>query len=282
MVADSVQYRVFYAIIYHLFLRKPLQLTPRALFKPLVSETHAPLLEMDYNLHKSNSTYFTDLDVSRTHLVSFLCRPGLRKLAYNPETKLVLDPATNEPVAGSMGIVLGAVNCSFKREIGIYRGYELWSRLLCWDRKWMYIVTHFVPKGTARPTEWLDQTSGKVRKTAANGAAAGWESKMHATAISKYVFKLGRLTVHPAVILSESGVLPDRPGGWTGGVDSLGDETADVDGVDLSEEGDWDWRRVEAQRRKGMELAAQFHALDGMHGLFDGGANGALGKYGPC
>ncbi|XP_044717146.1 thioesterase-like superfamily domain-containing protein [Hirsutella rhossiliensis] len=257
-------YRVFYAIIYHNVLRKSPQLTPRALFKPLISETHAPLLEMDYNLHKSNSTYFTDLDVSRSHLVSFLCRPGLRKLAHNPETKLILDPATDKPVRGSMGIMLGAVHCSFRREIGIYRGYELWSRLLCWDRKWMYIVTHF------------------VKKTAANGAAPSWESKIYATALSKYVFKLGRLTVHPAVVLSESGLLPDRPGGWTSGTNQLGDEAASVADVDLSEEGEWDWRRVEGQRRQGMELAAKFQALDGMHGLFDGGATGALGKYGPC
>lgn len=237
---------------------------------------------MDYNLHKSNSTYFTDLDVSRTHLVSFLCRPGLRKLTRNLETKLVLDPATGQPVRGSMGIMLGAVNCSFKREIGIYRGYELWSRLLSWDRKWMYIVTHFVPKGAARPTEWLDRRSGEVKKATANGATPSWESKIHATAVSKYVFKLGRLTVHPAVILSESGVLPARPGGWTSGANQLGDESANVDAIDLAEEGDWDWRRVEAQRRKGMELADHLQALDGLHGLFDGGINGALGKYGPC
>ncbi|KND86359.1 Uncharacterized protein TOPH_09026 [Tolypocladium ophioglossoides CBS 100239] len=275
-------YRVFYAIIYHNIVRKSPQLAPRALFKPMISETRSPLLEIDYNLHKSNSTYFTDLDVSRTHLVGFLCRPALRKLAHNPQTKVVLDPATGRPVKGSMGIMLGAVSCSFKREIGAYKSYELWSRVLSWDRKWMYIVTHFVPKGSAKPTEWLDPRFGRVKKRGPSDAMGGWEKKIHATAISKYVFKLGRFTVHPAIVLSESGLLPERTGGWTSGEGQLGDETADVSAVDLAKDGEWDWQRIEAQRRKGMELATQFQGLDDSHALFDGGSYGALGKFGPC
>ncbi|KJZ76898.1 hypothetical protein HIM_03775 [Hirsutella minnesotensis 3608] len=225
-------YRIFYSIVYHHFLRKSPQLPPRALFKPIITETRAPLLEIDYNLHKSNSTYFTDLDVSRTHLVSYLCQRGLHKLTDNKATKLVLDPATGHPVGGSMGIMLGAVSCSFKREIGAYRGYELWSRVLCWDRKWLYVMTHFVPKGAARPTEWLDP--------------------------------------------------PSRPGGWTSGEHQLGNEAANVGDIDLTEDGEWGWRRVEAQRRHGMDMVGQFRTMDDMHALFDGGSNGALGKFGPC
>lgn len=278
------QYRVFYAIVYHNVLRKSPALGPRALFKPLVSRTRAPLLEMDYNLHKSNSTYFTDLDVSRTHLVGYLCRPALHKLAHNPRTRLVMDPRTAQPARGSLGIMLGAVACSFKREVPVYRGYELWSRVLSWDRKWMYIITHFVAAGTARPTEWLDSRSGRLRTRArAADADKAADSKMHAAAVSKYVFKLGRITVHPAVVLVESGLLPPRPdGGWTGGDAQLGDETADLSDVDLTRDGEWDWRRVEAQRRKGMELASQFQSLDESHALFDGGSAGALGCFGPC
>lgn len=40
-------------------------------------------------------------------------------------------------VRGRWSIMLGGVACSFKREIGIYEGYEMWSRILCWDRKWI-------------------------------------------------------------------------------------------------------------------------------------------------
>ncbi|PNY29931.1 Uncharacterized protein TCAP_00154, partial [Tolypocladium capitatum] len=275
-------YRVFNAIIYHNVVRKSPQLTPRALFKPIISETRSPLLEIDYNLHKSNSTYFTDLDVSRTHLFGFLCHSALRKLAHNPQTKLVLDPATGRPIKGAMGIMLGAVSCSFKREIGAYKSYELWTRVLSWDRKWIYMVTHFMPKGNAKPTEWLDPRFGRTKKRGPSDAMGGWERKIHATAVSKYVVKLGSFTVHPAIVLSESELLPERTGGWTSGEGQLGDETADVSAVDLTKDGEWDWQRIEAQRRKGMELASQFRGLDDGHTLFDGGSSGALGKFGPC
>ncbi|PHH62974.1 hypothetical protein CDD81_6399 [Ophiocordyceps australis] len=274
--------RVFYAMIQHTILHKSPQLTPRALFKPMISETRAPLLEIDYNLHKSNSTYFTDLDVSRTHLVCFLCRPGVRNLSKNSQTRLVLDPATGKPAGGSIGIILGAVGCSFKREISAYKGYELWSRILSWDRKWMYIVTHFIPKGAARPAEWLDPRFDRYKTRGSRDPTGGWENKIHATAVSKYVFKLGRLTIHPAVILAESGLLPDRPDGWTSGVNNVGDESIDLSHLDLSVDGEWNWRRVEAQRREGMKLASQLQALDDAHHLFDGGSHGALAKSGHC
>lgn len=274
-------YRVFYSIIHHHIVRKSPQLGPRALFKPMISKTWAPVLEIDYNLHKSNSTFFSDLDVSRTHLVSYLLRPTMRALTHNTKSKLVLDPASGAPMKGPLGILLGAVTCSFKKEVAPYKTYELWSRVLCWDRKWLFVITHFVPKGTAKPTEWLDPKYGKVQTRSAQDAAGGWERKIIATAISKYVFKVGRLTVHPALILEHSNMLPERPGGWQGGENGLGDESVDVSDIDLRFEGEWDWRRTEAHRRQGMDLAAHFNALEGGHNLFDGGNTGALCRAWP-
>ncbi|KAK7431760.1 hypothetical protein QQZ08_001700 [Neonectria magnoliae] len=275
-------YRVFYTIFYHMSFRKSPKHSPKALFKPIVTASHAPLLEIDYNLHKSNSTYFADLDISRTHLVSYLCRASMATLARNSTTKIVLDPKTGSPVKGTIGIMLGAVECSFKREIPAYKGFEMWSRILSWDRKWLYIVTHYMPKNAARPTEWLDPRCAKTRTRGAQDAAGGWEKKIYATAISKYVFKLGRFTVNPAYVLGgESGLLPERPGGWMSGEEQVGDLSADVSDVDLSVDGEWDWRRIEAQRRKGMELASKFHDLEDLQDFFDGGNHGALGKFGP-
>ncbi|KAH7149245.1 hypothetical protein B0J13DRAFT_621131 [Dactylonectria estremocensis] len=273
-------YRVFSAILYHMSLRKSPKHNPRMLFKPMITPSHSPLLEIDYNLHKSNSTYFADLDISRTHLVSYLGRASMASLSRNSKTKIVMDPATGQPVKGPIGIMLGAVECSFKSEIAAYKGFEMWSRVLSWDRKWFYIVTHFLPKNAARPTEWLDPRCAKMRVRGSSDAAGGWEKKIYATAISKYVFKLGRFTVHPAYVLGgESGLLPERPGGWMSGEEQLGDLSEDLSDIDLSVDGQWDWRRVEAQRRKGMELAANFHELEKLHGIFDGGNHGALGKF---
>ncbi|KAF5019414.1 hypothetical protein F66182_8586 [Fusarium sp. NRRL 66182] len=275
-------YRVFYTIFYHSFLRKSPTLGPDALFKPMISTTHAPMLEIDYNFHKSNSTYFADLDVSRTHLVTYLCRASYASLANNAKNKIVLDPKTDKPIKGQMGIMLGAVECSFKREIPAYKSFEMWSRVLSWDRKWLYIVTHYVPKGTAKPTSWLDPKFGKTSARGPQDAAGGWEKKIYATAISKYVFKLGRFTVHPAIVLGgDSSLLPERPGGWMAGEEQLGDLSVDLSDVDLDVPGEWDWRRVEAQRRKGMELARHFHELEKLQDVFDGGDQGALGTFTP-
>ena len=181
-----------------------------------------------------------------------------------------------------VGIMLGAVECSFKREIPAYKNYEMWSRILSWDRKWLYIATHYVPKGTARPKSWLDPRFMKTATRGAQDPAGGWEKKIYATAISKYVIKLGRFTVHPAIVLGgAAGLLPERPGGWTTGEQHLGDLSVDLSDIDLNVPGKWDWRRVEAQRRKGMELAGHFHELDRLQEEFDGGDNGALGQFTP-
>lgn len=48
------------------------QLTSRHLFMPSILDTRPTLLECDFNLHKSNSTYFTDLDIARSHLSGIL------------------------------------------------------------------------------------------------------------------------------------------------------------------------------------------------------------------
>ena len=248
----------------------------------MITPSHSPMLEIDYNFHKSNSTYFSDLDTSRSHLVSYLCRPSLRNLSYNTHSKLILDPKTQRPVDAPLVIGLGSVECSFKREIPAYKPYEVWSRVLSWDRKWFYIATHFMPKGAAKPTEWLDPRFKGVKTRGSGDAAGGWDKKIYASAVSKYVFKLGRLTVHPAVVMGDAGLLPERPGGWMSGEAQVGDESVDLSDVDLSVEGPWDWRRVEAQRRQGMEMATHLHSLDEVQGLFDGGSKGALARFGPC
>lgn len=286
------QTRIFHAFLYH-FIRPRGPLPPRALFHYSITTSRTSPLETDYNFHKSNSTYFTDLDVSRSHLVTHLLGPGMPRLSANARTRLVPDPAspTGEPVKGSFGIGLGAVFCSFRREIAAAQPYDMWSRVLAWDRKWLYIVTHFVVRGKARPTSWDGRSGGRLRPAKAGGSGSGssgapeeqegedFSKYVIATAVSKYVFKLGRLTVHPAILLHENGLLPERPGaGWRGGDAGVGtlDDLGDV-GVDR--DGEWDWRRIEFERRRGMELAAHFAALDGTNNLFDGGEDGALGHF---
>ncbi|RAL61282.1 hypothetical protein DID88_010361 [Monilinia fructigena] len=36
---------------------------PKHIFQPIITESHAPLMEIDINFHKTNSSYFSDVDV---------------------------------------------------------------------------------------------------------------------------------------------------------------------------------------------------------------------------
>lgn len=280
-------YRVWAAIIrnYIPFLQPPAK-TPRMLFHFSITSTYNSLLETDYNLHKSNATYFTDLDIARTQCVTFLLRDGLNAISANAKTKAAVTP-DGTVAKGGMGIGLGGVFCSFKKEVGPFQGYETWTRILAWDRKWLYIVTYFVVKGKVRPTAWDSGSKSWFgplrtrRAAAAEGETQDFQKYVIATAISKYVFKVGRFTVNPSILMEHSGLLPERPGGWRSGADEVGDETQDVGVVDLSADAEWDWKRVEGQRREGMKFAEKFAALDGVTGLFDGGEDGALGRFYP-
>ena len=256
-------------------------------------------MECDYNFHKSNSTYFSDLDVTRSHLVCCLFQPGIDKQQHNAREKLVLDK-DGKPVPGRWSIMLGGTMCTFKREIEMYQGYEMWSRLLCWDRKWIYVVTHFVKKGTIRPSSYIltdgSWFGGKGQQNMRGPRKGGDdvdENAVFASAISKYVIKLGRLTIHPEVLLQASGLLPEKPGGWhsMAGVsgestpEKLDIETSQVV-VEKSEEtndtkshDEWDWQRIVEQNEKGLKYVEHFAALDGLIGEFSGSKTAALGKY---
>jgi hypothetical protein len=200
--------------------------------------------------------------------------------------KLVLDKE-GQPVRGRWSVMLGGVMCSFKREIGIYEGYEMWSRILCWDKKWIYCVTHFVKKGAVKPSAYiLDDGSwfgGKgYKKLEAKGGKDVDEKAIFASAISKYVVKLGRLTVHPEVFLQASDMLPPKPGGWASMSGPSGEstpETLEVADTEVEVTDDWDWRKVEAENKKGLAFAEHFGELDALHDEFTGSQAPALGRY---
>ncbi|RDW58050.1 hypothetical protein BP6252_13461 [Coleophoma cylindrospora] len=288
---------------------------PSTLFLPVITTSHSPVAECDYNLHKSNSTYFADLDVSRSHLVCCLFQPGIDALQHNPARKLVTD-AAGKPVKGRWGIMLGAVHCSFKREIKPYEPYEMWSRMLCYDRKWIYIVTHFVKAGTVRPSSyilgdgsWFGGKNALKRgaKVAGDADAELDQKAIFASALSKYVVKLGRLTIHPEVMMEASGMLPPRPGGWAnmrGEVaaaaaapasvedsyieleflsrengNGSGSESVSGDEGKHGGEEEWDWKRTVAMNEKGLKLAEHFAALDNLQDEFTGSKEPALGRY---
>jgi hypothetical protein len=224
------------------------------------------MLEADYNLHKSNSTYFTDLDASRSHLLSNLCYGGV---------SVVEKELTVEGKSGIMAAIIGSVTTSFKKEIRIFQQYEVWSRILTWDKKWLYIVTHFVQRGSVKHkclvTDILSgrHICGKCGGTSGegNGASAA-RPVVYATSVSKYVFKKGRFTVAPERLLRASGLLGGN--GKMGDVCSKNQSpqinikdplTKSSEGMDSPAIG----QVVENERLKGLKYATAWDELESLH-----------------
>ena len=258
-------------------------------------------------MHKSNSTYFSDFDVARCHLVTWIVRRGLTNL--------------REELGSSVNVHLGGVQCNFRKEIRPYEGFEIWTRVLAWDRKWLYVISHFVKKGKVEPKGWTLQPWRKLKHrdqkdTAVNGSANGHAEAapaqphpaIYASAIAKYVFKQGRLTVTPSRVLQASGLLPPQPAGEPEDTDSHSavpnERSGEPDGINSeppktlvgkdesleenirasltarqTDVDGWDWQRIEDERIRGMKLAALFNGLDGLNGEFRGGDDKALGVY---
>ena len=266
----------------------------------MITSSRSGFLECDYNLHKSNSTYFSDFDVGRLDLMICLGTHGVEKT----RKELAEDK-------GSFACKLGGVSINFKREIKPYEGFEMWTRILTWDDKWLYIIGHFVKKGAVKPKSYLLQPWKKVKETKGNAQTAtgivergGLHPAIFATGISKYVFKKGRLTISPERVLRASGLLPPRPADQdtpptsmtpspeitsndaaiTSVASSLTpDNAGEVMAASLmandADTGEWSWDRVEKERQRGMKIAELYNSLDMLNEDFTGDERPVLGRY---
>ncbi|EXJ92013.1 hypothetical protein A1O3_00563 [Capronia epimyces CBS 606.96] len=269
--------------------------THHPIFEPVSIFSRAPLLETDYNLHKSNSTYFSDLDESRTALMTRVLIPGLRHGSRALE---------REGHKGRLAVILGSVHTSFHREILPYERYEVRSRLLGWDRKWIVVGSWFVRP--ARNHKHKEKGNGKEEEP----------EVLLASALSKYVVKKGRFTVSPERCFTAAGWLSpgDHDCDHALHVQSSDAQTTEhrsdhLDNVPVSEgipaavpeaaadvttevvekletaaealsqsqsppagpldshttpapTGNWDWHRIDAERLRGLNVAANWLALD--------------------
>jgi hypothetical protein len=302
------QWRVFKGLISQIYLTRENR-TPRDLFMPMLTSSFNTPYDCDYNLHKSNSTYFADLDVARAHYVGSVIRTGLQRLNAGDEEGL---PANVRDAKGKFYVALGAIGCFFQREIAPMQGFEIWTRILSWDRKWLYLVSHVVKKGVVRPESYVLQPWKKGKsKNSVDGKSEEEDLKKHifATSIARYVIKKGRLTVNPEIILERSRMLPPRPKGVglpprsedpsvvatpasaetpeeqieESGVlvaDEVGEKLGAVDVA--AEDGEvkdeeWTWEMMEAERLRGLKMASHFDQLSGLHDEMRAGE--VLGRY---
>lgn len=196
------------------------------IFDAVVTESHSPVMEIDFNLHKSNSTYFSDLDIARAHLTCTLFSRGIEAARFAAYDHII--GGGNKP----FGALLGGASCAFKHEIKPYQRYLMWSRVLCWNEKWFWIVT------------WFVEANEKGSQDA--------EKKVFATGLSKCVFKKGRKTVKPEIIMKLSGLLPGHVGA-DDGAQSQHDENV---------------ASIELERRRGLECVDSQDGLEKLHDRF--------------
>ncbi|OAP62562.1 hypothetical protein AYL99_01789 [Fonsecaea erecta] len=158
------------------------------LFGCHVTSTRVTLLELDINLHKSNSTFFIDADVSRTVLLTNLLAQALGELPSGPAS-----------------FILAGVQCTFRREIRLFQQYYVTSRILAWDHKWLFTVTYFLNgnagDGTLPADPDLTGGPGAVLRDQKLGKS------ILAVMVTKFVFKAGRVTVPPEDVLRLAGLL---------------------------------------------------------------------------
>jgi len=164
--------------------------------------------DCDYNWHLSNSSYSKVLDVARSNSV------------LNIFPSFVL--------AGG-GIALAGTHFQFLREIPMFARYEVRSQIVGWDHKWLYVVHRFVshhksasrrsaPSITNRPdgdrpssTSTPSDSSTDLPADAARAATAAARepepdgATLHCISVNVMVFKHGRITVPPALVLAGEG-----------------------------------------------------------------------------
>lgn len=208
------------------------------IFLPTISNVHTPLLEIDFNLHKSNSTYFSDLDVAR---------------AYHSG---VLFGSLFMPKAGRKrcNLIVGAVSCTFKHEIRCYNGYEMSTKVGSWDEKWIYMVTHFVERARPKLRPGALQ-SVPCEKNSKDSVVRAQRRGVLASAITRMVCKRGKVTVPPTRALEECGLLC-----VTGNVTGLW-ETKGIKS-DIPEE-------LETRRRRDLPIVQLQQGWDKVHELFN-------------
>ena len=284
-------------------LRLASKFGPSTLFQPVITSSRSPFLECDYNLHKSNSTYFSDFDVGRLELLVSLCGYGI------DQTRKELAKESKDGFA----TMLGGVSCNFKREIKPFQAFEVWTRILCWNNKWIYVIGHFVKKGAVKPSSytlqpWKKGNANKAEGTGAavnnDGAISGQHPAIFASAIAKYVFKKGRLTIPPERVLRASQLLPPKPADQetppmtitpnpetnstdasaASIVEGLTPENAgEIMAASLTagfgESNEWTWERIENERKRGMRIAELYQGLEALGEEFTGKNMPVLGQY---
>lgn len=109
-------------------IRIHLRPRPESIFDEAITRSRVGLLDCDPNLHITNSRYLALVDWGRFELFFRLGYGRLmRHLGYR--------------------MLMGTSIIRYRRSIDLFRRYDLHSRLLGWDEKWIFVEHRFVVGG---------------------------------------------------------------------------------------------------------------------------------------
>lgn len=151
---------------------------PLAIFEPVSYGSYVSPMEYDMFMHKSNSTYFADLDMARLKMMCYVFQKALFSYMLNEHKDFKKASVFNTPF-----IPVARVECTFKKELKLFETYDIVSKVGAWDDKWLYVISKFVKRK---------------------------DKRIVAIGITKYVFKLGRVTIPPEVMVDRSGLLTEE------------------------------------------------------------------------
>jgi acyl-CoA thioesterase FadM len=258
-----IQARNYYSfIIQYKLNNRPVPLTaPPAItiFQPTIWTSTTPLGEIDVMGHKSNSTYFTDFDVARNYHICSLFRTGLK--VWGDKVSF-LSPQTRKEQSNQLFYVaLAGVGFTFHKPIRPMQKYDIYTRVLSWDEKWLHLISHFVEEGACdhayfsdqqQPHHDLETNLEELGDSRIFNHEADSQSVVLATGIAKIVFKHGRMTVSPPQFLSDCGLLPQQ-----------GSDVAHTSRYKASEDEKLTRIResIEKRRARGHRVAEHIHGL---------------------
>ncbi|KAJ5719110.1 hypothetical protein N7493_007565 [Penicillium malachiteum] len=258
--------RIFYTYFfrYKLVNRSVPHSTSQSLvvFQSTVFKTQVAMGEMDYFGHKSNSTYFLDMDFARGHHIYGLFRDCARSYEARYSTG-----ATN--CAGRFNFALGGTACLFKRPILLFQNYEIWTRVCYWDEKWAYFVSHFVDAGIVKPHKFTDMQAGprmNIRPETDEELRGDSQPTIYTVLVTKVVFKEGRKTIPPVEFFQAGGLLPTN-------IDhdmEINDyETSQHEKEREEDRGYSLWSEIDQEKSKGQSTMESIIGLEDTMGLFD-------------
>ncbi|ODV63477.1 uncharacterized protein ASCRUDRAFT_30673 [Ascoidea rubescens DSM 1968] len=149
-------------------------------FRPTILKTYNSPFECDFYLHKNNAAYFTECDIARTELMLSV----FQNFMWHYQDSSPNKNSFFKSLADSPYVPVASIQAIFKKEIAPFQRYNIITRILTWDEKWIFVLSKFC--------------SGKDNKN------------LHCILTTKYVLKEGRKTIPPKKALQICGIYNNK------------------------------------------------------------------------